>query len=247
MRDEFSTLDIVKALDIPRERLRDWMNKGFVKPTTPAEGQGTKAIFTRGDVYCVALFQRLLEVGFKREDASRQVIIFSEYPSNIELSNIIILPIVRKDGKLQHSDFPSTDIQDEYIQQQYAEIKLDQKSTDAKIDMLLKDLAVAKTALLHEASDEDYLDRDTLKMLHDRKLMYKAMIKDYEAQLKRLKAEDYSLKKVIKRTAMPPKIALERYFRHGVYNQFGEEWEHVHIINYKNIRVRVDMALSPLD
>ena len=70
MRDEFSTLDIVKALKIPRERLRDWMNQGFVKPTIPAEGQGTKAVFTRTDVYLLALFRHLVNSGFKRDMAA---------------------------------------------------------------------------------------------------------------------------------------------------------------------------------
>jgi len=66
MRNEFSTFDIVKALGIPRERLKDWMNNGFVKPTIPAEGQGTKAIFTRVDLYLTELFRDLLNKGFKR-------------------------------------------------------------------------------------------------------------------------------------------------------------------------------------
>ena len=70
MRDKFSTLDIVKALGIPRERLRDWMNHGFVVPTTRSEGQGTKAVFTRDDIYLVALFVDLLKKGFKRDRAS---------------------------------------------------------------------------------------------------------------------------------------------------------------------------------
>lgn len=70
MRDKFSTLDIVKALSIPRERLRDWMNNGFVVPTTRSEGQGTKAIFTRDDIYLVALFVDLRKKGFKRDGAS---------------------------------------------------------------------------------------------------------------------------------------------------------------------------------
>jgi len=70
MRDKFSTLDIVKALNIPRERLRDWMNHGFVVPTTRSEGQGTKAVFTRDDIYLVALFVDLLKKGFKRDRAS---------------------------------------------------------------------------------------------------------------------------------------------------------------------------------
>lgn len=70
MRDEFSTLDIVKALGIPRERLRDWMNQGFIKPKKPAEGQGTRAIFIRNDVYAVELFRRLVKFGLRRESAS---------------------------------------------------------------------------------------------------------------------------------------------------------------------------------
>jgi hypothetical protein len=70
MRENFSTLDIVKALSIPRERLRDWMNNGFVIPTISSQGQGTKAVFTRNDVYLAALFVDLLKKGFKRYNAS---------------------------------------------------------------------------------------------------------------------------------------------------------------------------------
>jgi hypothetical protein len=78
MRDEFSTLDIVKALKIPRERIRDWMNRGFVTATVSAEGQGTKAIFTRDDVYGVALFRRLVDYGFSREVAGNFVRAFAD-------------------------------------------------------------------------------------------------------------------------------------------------------------------------
>lgn len=67
---KYSTLDIVKALDIPRERLRDWMNRGYIEPTLPAHGHGTKAGFTKSDVYGVALFRKLVEKGFKRELAA---------------------------------------------------------------------------------------------------------------------------------------------------------------------------------
>ena len=69
MRNEFSTLDIVKAIDIPRERLRDWMNRGFISPSISAEGQGTKAVFTRDDIYGIALFRNLVGYGFSREVA----------------------------------------------------------------------------------------------------------------------------------------------------------------------------------
>ncbi len=70
MREKFSTLDIVKALSIPRERLRDWINNGFIIPTISSQGQGTKAVFTRNDVYLVALFMDFLSKGFKRYNAS---------------------------------------------------------------------------------------------------------------------------------------------------------------------------------
>ncbi|MBC8466720.1 MAG: MerR family transcriptional regulator [Deltaproteobacteria bacterium] len=69
MRTDFSTLDIVKALGIPRERLREWMNRGFVKPTIDAKGQGTKATFTVEDIYLVALFRHLVDKGIKRFNA----------------------------------------------------------------------------------------------------------------------------------------------------------------------------------
>ena len=71
MKREFSTLDVVKALDIPRERLREWMNKGYIEPSIQqAKGQGTKALFSRRDVYGIALFRRLLESGFTRDKAA---------------------------------------------------------------------------------------------------------------------------------------------------------------------------------
>lgn len=73
MRNQFSTLDIVKALGVPRERLRDWMNNGFVVPTISSEGQGTKAVFTRDDIYLVAFFVDLLKKGFKRNRASELI------------------------------------------------------------------------------------------------------------------------------------------------------------------------------
>jgi hypothetical protein len=78
MENEFSTLDIVKALKIPRERLRDWMNRSFIDPSVPADGQGTKAIFSLQDVYGVALFQALINSGFNRETSSRFVKFFME-------------------------------------------------------------------------------------------------------------------------------------------------------------------------
>ncbi len=78
MRNEFSTLDIVKALEIPRERLREWMNRGYVRPSTPAQGQGKKAVFTRQDVYNVQVFRQLVDFGVERDTAFHFVKFYSD-------------------------------------------------------------------------------------------------------------------------------------------------------------------------
>jgi len=70
---KYSTFDIVKALDIDRERLREWMNRGYIKPSQSAQGQGTRALFSTLDVYAVELFRNLVEAGFSREAASLYV------------------------------------------------------------------------------------------------------------------------------------------------------------------------------
>lgn len=66
MSESFSTLDITKLLNIPRERLRSWMNEGYVKPSTEAYGRGTRAGFTRQDLYMVAIFEDIIGRGIKR-------------------------------------------------------------------------------------------------------------------------------------------------------------------------------------
>jgi DNA-binding transcriptional MerR regulator len=62
-----STLQVCKALGINRERLRDWMLQGHIKPTQTVEEHGSKAGFTDSDVVGIALFKKLVDLGFKRE------------------------------------------------------------------------------------------------------------------------------------------------------------------------------------
>jgi hypothetical protein len=70
MKTEFSTFDITKGLRIPRGRLREWMNFGFITPSVQADGQGTRAVFTRSDVHTVALFRNLIDYGLNRAAAA---------------------------------------------------------------------------------------------------------------------------------------------------------------------------------
>ena len=98
IEDLYSTLDIVKALNIPRERLRDWMIRGFIKPSLPSTGKGTIAVFTKADVFGVALFGKLLEKGFKREMAAEYIeMVLSQ---NIyKALNFILFKSLIRDGK----------------------------------------------------------------------------------------------------------------------------------------------------
>lgn len=67
----YSTFDVQKALDIERECLRQWLNKGSVWASIEqASGVGTKNLFSRSDVYQIALLQRLISMGITRNEAS---------------------------------------------------------------------------------------------------------------------------------------------------------------------------------
>jgi len=94
----YSTLDIVKALNIPRERLRDWMTRGFIKPSLPSTGKGTIAIFTKADIFGVALFGRLLEKGFKREVAAEYIEMVLSH-NLYKALNLILFKSVIRDGE----------------------------------------------------------------------------------------------------------------------------------------------------
>ena len=80
----YTTFQIIKTLEIPRERLKDWMEKGFVKPSIQqARGKGTKALFSLLDVYSLALFKHLIEeCHFSRDAASQFSALWLEYIYN---------------------------------------------------------------------------------------------------------------------------------------------------------------------
>jgi hypothetical protein len=72
MKTGYSTLDIVRTLGIPRERLREWLSRGFITPgIQQASGAGTKALFGQEDLYRIMLFKQLVESGISREMASK--------------------------------------------------------------------------------------------------------------------------------------------------------------------------------
>jgi hypothetical protein len=86
---EFSIVDVVKRLGIPRERLRDWMNRCFVFTSDQdAAGQITKAVFNRLDVYGIALFEFLTkERFFSCEEAAKFTKLWVQTTSGVASRN----------------------------------------------------------------------------------------------------------------------------------------------------------------
>ena len=68
MANELYTMKVFPdKFKLPTQRVRVWLNAGYITASHESEGQGRKAFFTRSDLYRVALFVKLLDKGFKRD------------------------------------------------------------------------------------------------------------------------------------------------------------------------------------
>jgi hypothetical protein len=87
---EFSTGDVVKILDIPRERFREWIVRKFIKPSIQApDGYKSRAIFSLVDVYGAGIFKHLLSKGFNRDRSAKYVEGFVKYEELKEANYIL--------------------------------------------------------------------------------------------------------------------------------------------------------------
>ena len=78
--NRFSTNEVCEALGIKYQRLREWIDRGYVVPTWRAEGSGNRTAFSRQEVYLVALFMHLILVeGFDRGLAGERVAAVGKY------------------------------------------------------------------------------------------------------------------------------------------------------------------------
>ena len=67
----YTTGGVAKKLGIKYITLRDWLRMGYIEPSVEkSTGQGSPNIFNHKDVYKVAVFRRLVSLGFSRELAS---------------------------------------------------------------------------------------------------------------------------------------------------------------------------------
>jgi hypothetical protein len=178
MKEKYSTLDIVKALSIPRERLRDWMNNGFVIPTISSQGQGTKAVFTRNDVYLAALFVDLLKKGFKRYNASDLIRKTSAILKKNEPKNLAYVIIYF----LKNHDNPVTvkSIYDPVTRWDKIDLRWDGRISSKQIDGY-KDIAIERNDLPAEKAMQNQSKAQLWENIHI--VNFKNIKKEVDLQL----------------------------------------------------------------
>ena len=68
---EFLAADIEKITGVKRNRLQQWLERGYITPSIQvASGQGTRNIWSRNDLYTIALFKKIIESGLSRKVVS---------------------------------------------------------------------------------------------------------------------------------------------------------------------------------
>lgn len=68
----FLAKDVVKITGVNRQRLQAWMQEGLISPSVHvADGHGDRNIWNDDDVYKIALFKNLVELGLQRKPVSR--------------------------------------------------------------------------------------------------------------------------------------------------------------------------------
>lgn len=79
-KEKYSTFDIIEIFNIKIDRLKDWIIRGYISPSIQrASGQGTKNIFSKFDLYLIALFKFLISRGFSRDDAAERIEMLRQY------------------------------------------------------------------------------------------------------------------------------------------------------------------------
>ncbi len=68
---EFLAGDIERITGVKRNRLQQWLERGFIAPSIQmASGHGTRNIWSRNDLYTIALFKKITESGLSRKVVS---------------------------------------------------------------------------------------------------------------------------------------------------------------------------------
>jgi len=97
--NEFSTFDVVRLIGIKLDRLRDWINSGFIKPTAIEKiKRGDKSYFDLWGLYMIGLFHYVISNGISRQKAAKMINELTAFKKkmgnkkpNVERANFVIL------------------------------------------------------------------------------------------------------------------------------------------------------------
>lgn len=70
-KKEYSSFEICRELGIDFGRLRQWTRHGFIKPKIPANGKGSRSVFSDRDFSRLKDFKFLIEMGVNRKKAAK--------------------------------------------------------------------------------------------------------------------------------------------------------------------------------
>jgi hypothetical protein len=71
MKESFSTFEVCKIVGVKYQRLRTWIDSGFIQPSIRrAEGIGDRTAFSAHDLLVLVIFVELLAEKFSRETAN---------------------------------------------------------------------------------------------------------------------------------------------------------------------------------
>jgi hypothetical protein len=192
------------------------MDHGFIKPTIPAEGQGTKAIFTRDDVYSLALFMSLIRQGFNRTIAGY---FCNDLKKHGKLRDYKIFFMANWIGDATHGQ---TSTSSDVIH------RVNPKDMSPKMKKIYKDYQ--ETLKKFKGSGPDI---------------------DLEGDLRNLEdlLDEYHEKHGTPQHREPQDIIQDFFIGGKPYtiSSGGDEWDHLHVINFGKIRRKVDFLLSSLD
>jgi hypothetical protein len=97
---KYTTGQIVKALNLPMQRLREWIQRRYFTPSLGSPGQGKKAYFSLADICRIELFRYLLEdKGVKREIARTLLKEITGIPSPLVISRYLVFKTVTEKGE----------------------------------------------------------------------------------------------------------------------------------------------------
>jgi hypothetical protein len=78
--EDFTTFDVCRILNLKRDRLKDWIERGFIVPAAQEDvARGKKSYFDKWGLYMIKLFHHVVTNGIAREQAAKWIKELTEY------------------------------------------------------------------------------------------------------------------------------------------------------------------------